>query len=139
MTEAHMVELAAKHFKSYAYEARSIFIALIREALAEQPVPQATTGQQAEPSKTIDDAPCHMDSNEASAWVSGYEDGWKAALAEQQTKMTDEELGRIACKGYDDYWTEDCSGEQSEAWTASAKAVLAALAGQQANPPKEKL
>jgi hypothetical protein len=46
------------------------------------------------------------------------------------TKPSDEELGRIAYKGYDDYWTEDCKGRDLEAWAASAKAVIAALAPQ---------
>lgn len=38
---------------------------------------------------------------------------------------TDEMLGAIAYKGFDDYWTEHCAGRDSEAWAASAKAVLA--------------
>jgi len=42
--------------------------------------------------------------------------------------LTDEQLADIAYKGFDDYWTEDCPGKDSEAWTASAKAVIAALA-----------
>jgi hypothetical protein len=39
-----------------------------------------TPQEQAEPDKTIDDAPCHYNAEEASAWVSGYEDGHRAAL-----------------------------------------------------------
>ncbi|GER16733.1 NADAR family protein [Variovorax boronicumulans] len=38
--------------------------------------------------------------------------------------VTDEQLAKAAYKGYDDYWTEDSKGIQSEAWAASAKAVL---------------
>ena len=45
--------------------------------------------------------------------------------------LTDEQLATIAYKGYDDYWTEDCAGEESEAWAACAKAVIAA-AGERA-------
>ena len=40
--------------------------------------------------------------------------------------LTDEELARIAYKGFDDYWTEDCRGDEAEAWAACAKAVLRA-------------
>ena len=40
--------------------------------------------------------------------------------------LTDEQLGQIAYKGFDDYWAEDSDGDSSKAWTASAKAVLAA-------------
>jgi hypothetical protein len=42
--------------------------------------------------------------------------------------MSDDELARIAHKGFDDYWTEDCAGSETEAWAASAKAVLASAA-----------
>ena len=58
----------------------------------------------------------------------------RAALSAEQIAgeaqpLTDEELARIAYKGFDDYWTEDCPGNETEAWAASAKAVLrAALA-----------
>jgi hypothetical protein len=41
--------------------------------------------------------------------------------------LTDEQLGRIAYEGYDSYWTEDCAGKESDAWAASARAVLAAF------------
>lgn len=44
--------------------------------------------------------------------------------------LTDEELARIAYKGFDDYWTEDSAGKEGEAWAASAKAVLAAASPQ---------
>lgn len=46
--------------------------------------------------------------------------------------LTDEQLGRIAYKGFDDFWSEDCSGKDEDAWIASAKAVRAAL---NATPP----
>jgi hypothetical protein len=42
---------------------------------------------------------------------------------------TDEQLSKAAYKGYDDYWTENCAGEEDEAWLASAKAVLALTKG----------
>jgi len=44
--------------------------------------------------------------------------------------LTDEQLAATAYKGYDDYWTEDSAGKESEAWAASAKAVLALKAAQ---------
>jgi hypothetical protein len=44
----------------------------------------------------------------------------------QPQPLTDAELARIAYKGYDDYWTDDSKGIESEAWAASARAVLAA-------------
>lgn len=40
--------------------------------------------------------------------------------------LTDAELGAVAYKGFDDYWTEDSPGKERDAWTASAKAVLKA-------------
>lgn len=58
--------------------------------------------------------------------------------------LSDEQLAAIAYKGFDDYWTEDCAGKESEAWAASAKAVIAAAApqapsGQQAEPTQNAL
>lgn len=53
---------------------------------------------------------------------------------------TDEKLGAIAYKGFNDYWTEHCAGRDSEAWAASAKAVVAAylaISGQK--PAEEKV
>lgn len=41
-------------------------------------------------------------------------------------ELTDAELGKIAYDGFDNYWTEDCAGNEMEAWAASAHAVLAA-------------
>jgi hypothetical protein len=47
-----------------------------------------------------------------------------SADAPVQQAPTDEQLSKAAYKGYDDYWTEDCAGKESEAWLACAKAVL---------------
>ena len=46
----------------------------------------------------------------------------------QAVAPTDEALARVAHKGYDDYWAEDSPGRETEAWAASAKAVLATFA-----------
>ena len=47
------------------------------------------------------------------------------AQATQPADVTDEQIAKTAYKGFDNYWTEDCKGIESEAWLASAKAVLA--------------
>lgn len=54
-----------------------------------------------------------------------------SAAVQQGEVLTDAQLGAIAYKGFDDYWTEDSNGNDSEAWEASAKAVRAALASAQ--------
>lgn len=62
-----------------------------------------------------------------------------AALTQPTTVQqapTDEELAAAAYKGFDDYWTEDCAVKESEAWLASAKAVLA-LKGMQPGERKD--
>ena len=51
-----------------------------------------------------------------------------AAPAGEPVAPTDEALARVAHKGYDDYWAEDSPGRETEAWAASAKAVLATFA-----------
>lgn len=51
-----------------------------------------------------------------------------APAQQAEAPLSDAELARIAYAGFDAYWTEDCKGIESEAWAASAKAVLAAAA-----------
>ncbi|MCV2423372.1 hypothetical protein LNV47_22550 [Paucibacter sp. DJ4R-1] len=41
-----------------------------------------------------------------------------------QGVLADADLARVAYQGYDSYWTENCLGDETEAWAASAKAVL---------------
>ena len=42
-------------------------------------------------------------------------------------QLPDERLGEIISKAFDDFWTEDCSGYERDAWTAAAKAARAEL------------
>ena len=44
----------------------------------------------------------------------------------QDKTLTDQELGKIAEEGFDSYWHPGSAGRNSEAWAASAKAVIAA-------------
>jgi hypothetical protein len=54
-----------------------------------------------------------------------------SAAVQQGEVLTEAQLGAIAYKGFDDYWTEASNGKDSEAWEASAKAVRDALASAQ--------
>lgn len=55
-------------------------------------------------------------------------DALAAPASAQAGEQSDEELGRITYEGYNDYWTEDCDGKDSNAWIACGKAVLASQA-----------
>ncbi|SEF31419.1 hypothetical protein ABL840_08960 [Variovorax sp. NFACC27] len=52
-----------------------------------------------------------------------------APSAKEGEAPTDAELGAIAYKGFDDYWTENSAGNDDEAWQARARAVRNALKG----------
>lgn len=54
---------------------------------------------------------------------------YRAGEACADAGISDATLAAAAQKGFDGYWTEDCSGVGLEAWAASAKAVFAL------NPP----
>ena len=70
-------------------------------------------------------AECQKHENEARSKLSA---ALSAAPAGEPVAPTDEALARVAHKGYDDYWAEDSPGRETEAWAASAKAVLATFA-----------
>lgn len=47
--------------------------------------------------------------------------------AREWVGLTDEEAAAIAYKGFDEYWTEDCKGSETEAWAAAGRAIEAKL------------
>ena len=52
---------------------------------------------------------------------------WNPPASKPWVGLTDEEAAATAYKGFDEYWTEDCKGSETEAWAAAGRAIEAKL------------